>query len=231
MVKQGKRMEPRIITQITRPSRHLVKELSYFDTATVHEASGGKGALSSDIKPVDPKSRLCGPALTVAGRPGDNLMLHKAIYVAGKGDVLVVTVGGFVEAGPWGEIMTVAAQVRGIAGLVIDGSIRDSIAIQELGFPAFSKGLSIKGTTKDSLGTINHPVVIGGVRVHPGDVVLGDADGVVVVSQKDLAEVLEKCKLRKEKEERIKKELQMGKSTLELYGFDKILQAKGLKED
>jgi 4-hydroxy-4-methyl-2-oxoglutarate aldolase len=158
-------------------------------------------------------------------------MLHKAIYAAERGDVLVVSVGGFVEAGPWGEIMTVAAQVRGIAGLVIDGSIRDSIAIQELGFPAFSRGLCIKGTTKDSLGTINHPVDIGGVRVHPGDVVLGDADGVVVVSREDLAGVLEKCKLRKEKEERIKKELQMGKSTLELYGFDKILQAKGLKED
>jgi len=224
-------VEPHLIKHIVRPSQHLVKELSHFDTATVHEASGGKGALSSDIKPVDAKTRLCGPALTVAGRPGDNLMLHKAIYAAEKGDVLVVTVGGFVEAGPWGEIMTVAAQVRGIAGLVIDGSIRDSIAIQELGFPAFSKGLCIKGTTKDSLGYINHPVDIGGVRVHPGDVVLGDADGVVVVSLKDLAEVLEKCKLRKEKEERIKKELQTGKSTLALYGFDKILQAKGLKED
>ena len=224
-------MEPHVIKHIRRPSQHLIGELSRFDTATVHEASEGRGALESSIKPVDPKNRLCGPAVTVVGRPGDNLMLHKAIYVAERGDVLVVSVGGFTEAGPWGEIMTVAARVRGIAGLVIDGSIRDSIAIQELGFPAFSKGLSIKGTTKDSLGYINHPVVIGGVTVHPGDVILGDADGVVVVSQKDLAEVLEKCKLRKEKEEKIKKELQMGKSTLELYGFDKILQTKGIKED
>ena len=115
--------------------------------------------------------------------------------------------------------------------MVIDGSIRDSIAIQGLGFPAFSKGLSIRGTTKDSLGYINHPIVIGDVTVHPGDVILGDADGVVVVAQKDLVEVLEKCKLRKEKEEKIKKELQMGKSTLELYGFDRILHAKGMKED
>lgn len=224
-------MEPHVIRHISRPSQHLIEELSRFDTATVHEASEGRGALESSIKPVDTKSRLCGPALTVAGRPGDNLMLHKAIYVAERGDVLVVTVGGFTEAGPWGEIMTVAARVRGIAGLVIDGSIRDSIAIQELGFPAFSKGLSIKGTTKDSLGYINHPIVIGGITVHPGDVILGDADGVVVVSQKDLAEVLERSKLRKEKEEKIKKELQMGKSTLELYGFDKILQVKGMKED
>ena len=157
--------------------------------------------------------------------------MKQAIYAAEKGDVLVVSVGGFTEAGPWGEIMTLAARVRGIAGLVIDGSIRDSMAIRELGFPAFSKGLSIKGTTKDSLGYINHPIIIGGVTVHPGDAILGDADGVVVVARKDLTEVLEKSKLRKEKEEKIKKELQMGKSTLELYGFDKILQAKGMKED
>ncbi len=224
-------MEPHVIRHISRPSQRLIEELSRFDTATVHEASEGRGALESSIKPVDPKSRLCGPAVTVAGRAGDNLILHKAIYVAERGDVLVVSVGGFTEAGPWGEIMTVAARVRGIAGLVIDGSIRDSIAIQELGFPAFSKGLSIKGTTKDCLGYINHPIVIGGVTVYSGDVILGDADGVVVVSQMDLAEVLEKCKLRKEKEEKIKKELQTGKSTLELYGFDRILQAKGMKED
>ncbi len=224
-------MEPHVIRHISRPSQHLIDELSRFDTATVHEASGGRGALESDIKPIDPKGRLCGPAVTVASRPGDNLMLHEAIYVAERGDVLVVSVGSFTEAGPWGEIMTVAARVRGIAGLVIDGSIRDSIAIQELGFQAFCKGLSIKGTTKDSLGYVNHPIVIGGVTVQPGDVVLGDADGVVVVAQKDLAEVLEKCKLRKDKEEKIKKELQKGKSTLELYGFDKILQTKGMKEE
>jgi 4-hydroxy-4-methyl-2-oxoglutarate aldolase len=224
-------MEPHVIRHIRRPSQHLIEELSHFDAATVHEASAGRGALESSIKPVDPKSRLCGPAVTVAGRPGDNLMLHKAIYVAERGDVLVISIGGFTEAGPWGEIMTVAARVRGIAGLVTDGSVRDSIAIQELGFPAFCKGLSIKGTTKDSLGFINHPVVFGGVTVHPGDVILGDADGIVVVSQKDLAEVIEESKLRKEKEEKIKKELQMGKSTLELYGFDRILQAKGMKED
>ncbi len=224
-------MEPHVVNHITRPPQHLIEELSRFDTATVHEASGGIGALESSIKPVDPKSRLCGPAVTVAGRPGDNLMLHKAIYVAERGDVLVVTVGAFAEAGPWGEIMTVAARVRGIAGLVIDGSIRDSIAIRELGFAAFSKGLCIRGTTKDSLGYINHPVVIGGITVHPGDVILGDADGVVVVARNDLAEVVEKCKIRKEKEEKIKKDLQMGKSTLELYGFDKILQAKGMKEE
>jgi 4-hydroxy-4-methyl-2-oxoglutarate aldolase len=224
-------MEPHVVRKFVRPPQNLIKELSCFDSATVYEASGGKGALSSDIKPVDPKSRLCGTAVTVVCRPGDNLMIHKAIYVAEEGDVLVASAGGYVEAGPWGEIMTVAAQVRGIAGLVIDGSIRDSIAIRESGFPAFSRGLCIKGTTKDCLGLINYPIVIGGIRAEPGDVVLGDADGVVVVSQKDLPKVIEKCRLRKEKEEKILKELRAGRSTLDLYGFGKILEAKGLKEE
>jgi 4-hydroxy-4-methyl-2-oxoglutarate aldolase len=203
--------------------------MSGFETATINEASGGKGALSSDIKPLDPSITLCGPAVTVTCRPGDNLILHKAIYLAEPGDVLVVTVGGYVEAGPWGEIMTVAAQARGIAGLVIDGSVRDSRSIIDSKFPVFAKGLSIKGTTKDSLGFINHPICIGGVTVHPGDVISGDADGVVFVAHRELADVLEKCRVRREKEEKIKGEIKKGKSTLELYGFDKILQAKGLE--
>jgi len=223
-------MDAHVIRKILRPPQNLLKEIGFFETATVHEASGGKGALASDIKPIDSLSRLCGPAVTVACRPGDNLMLHKAIYVAEPGDVLVATVGGYKEAGPWGEIMTLAAQARGIAGLIIDGSVRDSRSITDLQFPIFSKSLSIKGTTKDSLGLINHPISIGGVTINPGDLILGDADGIVVVARQNLAEVLTKCKLRREKEEKIKEELKKGKSTLELYGFDKILQAKGMKE-
>jgi len=157
-------------------------------------------------------------------------MLHKAIYVAEAGDVLVASVGGYREAGPWGEIMTLAAQARGIAGLIIDGSVRDSRSIMDLGFPVFSKSLSIKGTTKDCLGLINHPINMGGVTINPGDLILGDADGIVLIARQDLAQILSKCKLRREKEEKIKEELKKGKSTLELYGFDKILQAKGMKE-
>lgn len=223
-------MEAHLIRNISRPPKELMKEFLAFDTATVHEASGGKGALSSDIKPIDPYSRLCGPALTVACRPGDNLILHQAIYVAEPGDVLVVTVGGYEEAGPWGEVMTVAAQARGIAGLIIDGSVRDSRSMIDLKFPAFSRSLCIKGTTKDSLGRINHPIIVGGVTVHPGDLILADADGIVVVARQEVEQVLAASRLRVTKEEKIIAELKKGKSTLELYGLDKILQAKGLKE-
>ncbi|MBP1720419.1 MAG: Demethylmenaquinone methyltransferase [Deltaproteobacteria bacterium] len=219
-----------VIREIARPSVELIRALFAYDSATVHEAYGGKGALESSLKPLDPNLKVCGPVVTVSARPGDNLILHKAIYVAAEGDVLMVSAGGYVEAGPWGEIMTLAARERGIRGLIIDGSVRDSKALRELLFPVFSRGICIKGTTKETLGTINYPIQIGGVSVRPGDAVLGDADGVVVVAAQDLPAVLEKCRQRKEKEEKIRQELKQGKSTLEIYGFDKILQAKGLKE-
>lgn len=219
-----------VIREVTRPPSALIQELSAYDSATVHEAYGGRGALQSDLKPLDNRMKVCGPAATVFARPGDNLILHKAIYVAAKGDVLVVSAGGYIEAGPWGEIMTLAAQERGIRGLVIDGSVRDSNAIRDLHFPVFSRGVCIKGTTKENLGPINQPLQIGGVSIQPGDAILGDADGVVAVAARDLPAVLEKCRQRTEKEGRIREELKKGKSTLELYGFDKILEAKGLKE-
>ncbi|MCL2669529.1 MAG: 4-carboxy-4-hydroxy-2-oxoadipate aldolase/oxaloacetate decarboxylase [Syntrophaceae bacterium] len=223
-------MEAHVLRNIPRPPRELVLEFLAFDTATVHEASGGKGALSSAIKPIDPLCQVCGPAVTVACRPGDNLILHKAIYVAEPGDVLLLTVGEYEEVGPWGEVMTVAAQARGIAGLVTDGSVRDSRSISDLKFPVFSKSLCIKGTTKDSLGRINHPVIVGGVQVFPGDLILGDADGVVVVARQNVGEVLAASRQRVAKEEKIKEDLRKGKSTLELYGLDKILEARGLRE-
>ncbi len=219
-----------VIMEIARPPFDLIRELSAYDSATVHEAYGGRGALDSALKPLDNRMKVCGPAATVLARPADNLILHKAIYVAAKGDVLVVSAGGYVEAGLWGEIMTLAAQERGIRGLIIDGSVRDSNPIRDLGFPVFSKGISIKGTTKDTLGTINLPIQVGGISVHAGDVVLGDADGVVAVAARDLPEVLEKCRQRKEKEDKIREELKKGKTTLELFGFDRTLQARGLKE-
>ncbi len=223
-------MNTHVITNITRPPAYLIEAIRAYESATVHEASGGRGALCSGIKPIDPESVVCGPAVTVACRPGDNLILHKAIYVANPGDVLVASTGGYTEAGPWGEIMTVAAQVRGIAGLVTDGSVRDSRAIKGLQFPVFCKSLCIKGTTKHCPGTINHPINMGGVMIKPGDLILGDADGVVVVAREDLARVEAACKVRREKEEVVMGELRAGKSTLELYGFDRVLQAMGVEE-
>jgi 4-hydroxy-4-methyl-2-oxoglutarate aldolase len=161
-------------------------------------------------------------------RPGDNLAIHRAIYMAEPGDVLVVAVDGHTEAGLWGEIMTVAAIERGIKGLVTDGAVRDVEAINRLGFPVFARGVCMRGTRKDDLGTVAQPISIGGVAVSPGDVVIGDSDGIVVVPQRRAAEVCDLSRLRQEKEETIKRRLREGKSTLELYGFDaKIPRGSG----
>lgn len=202
---------------IPRADSALIRRAALFSSATFHEAMGRRGALPYGLKPIAPDMKLCGPAVTVSSPPVDNLMLHRAIYVARPGDVLVVVVGGEYEAGYWGEIMTVAAQERGISGLVIDGCVRDGAIIQRIGFPAFARGLSIRGTGKNGGGTINHPVTIGQIVVQPGDIIFGDGDGVVVVPRQELAQVLDEARKREEKEEKIKKELAAGKTTLEIY--------------
>jgi 4-hydroxy-4-methyl-2-oxoglutarate aldolase len=220
-----------VIHKIQRVPSGLIREYKKLSSATVHEASGGIGALSANIKPISHEMVVCGPAITVNLRPGDNLMLHKAIYVAGPGDVIVADAKGFTEAGAWGEIMAVAAQVRGIAGLVFNGAVRDSQAMTELGFPVFSRALCIKGTEKVSLGSINQPLILDNVTIYPGDLILGDRDGVVVVKREDAAEILQKSKAREEKEEGLKQRLKRGESTLDILGFGDILKARGLSEE
>jgi 4-hydroxy-4-methyl-2-oxoglutarate aldolase len=200
-----------------RLERALIKRATRFSSATLHEASGRRGALPYEIKPLGADMVVCGPALTVSSPPMDNLMLHKAIYAALPGDVLVVGVSGVYEAGYWGEIMTFAAQQRGVAGLVIDGCVRDGALIQKMRFPVFGRGLSIRGTTKDGEGSINFWLRIGDVVINPGDLIFGDGDGVVVVPQKEVVRVLQEAEKREEKEKEIKKELAAGKSTLDYY--------------
>lgn len=220
-----------VILDISRVSAELVTRYQGLSSATVHEASGARGALSSRIKPIAPEMKVCGTAVTVKVRPGDNLILHKAIYVAKAGDVIVADADGFTEAGPWGEIMAVAALARGIAGLVISGSVRDAEAMQALGFPVFSCGLCIKGTEKTSLGLINHPLNLDNVTINPGDLILGDRDGVVVVKREESEEVFMKSMAREEKEKGIKERLRNGEATLDIYGFGEILKARGLTEE
>jgi 4-hydroxy-4-methyl-2-oxoglutarate aldolase len=200
-------------------------------TATVHEASGGKGALSSRIKPISPEMKLCGSALTVKAQPGDNLVFHKALYVAQPGDVIVADAQGYTEAGPWGEVMAVAACARGITGLVINGAVRDAEAMTALGFPVFARAVCIKGTEKAYLGAINHPLNLDNITIHPGDLILGDRDGLVVVAREEAETVLEKSLAREEKEKDIMERLRRGETTLEIYGLGDILKARGLTEE
>jgi 4-hydroxy-4-methyl-2-oxoglutarate aldolase len=220
-----------VIRNIQRVPVELVNQYKELSSATVHEASGGKGALSSRIKPISPEMKVCGPAVTVKVRPCDNLILHKAIYVAQKGDVVVADAEGYMEAGAWGEIMAVAAHQRGIGGFIFNGAVRDSQAMSDLGFPVFACGLCIKGTEKVSLGWINHPLNLDNITIHPGDLILGDRDGLVVVKREEAEEVLQKSLAREEKEGGIKERLRRGESTLDIYGFTDILKARGLTEE
>ncbi len=215
--------------EIKRPDRDLVKALAEFGTATLHEAYGKKGAMPFYIKPLYPGMKVCGPALTVAVSPGDNLMIHYAMTLAQPGDVLVVDAKGFTEAGPWGDIMTTAAIVRGIAGLVIDGCVRDAETIREMGFAVFARGTSMKGTTKTLPGDVNVPITCASVPVYPGDIVVGDDDGVVVIPVAAAATVLEQARERESGEDQKRRELQAGKTTVELLGVDKILKSMGVE--
>ena len=198
-----------------------IEELSKFSTATIHEALGRYGNLPSAIKPINPKMKVCGPAYTVMTMPRDNVLLHRAYAYAKPGDVIVVSCSGFYEAGYWGDLMSLGAKTKGIAGLVIDGCVRDADDIEAMGFSVFSRGLCIRGTTNHGEGKLNEPIVIGDFSIHPGDIIVGDRDGVVVVPQNRIDEAIEKSKEREEKENQVRTQLRAGKTSIEIYGWDK----------
>jgi len=202
------------------------KRFLIFDPATLYEAAGLRGMVDPSIRPAWPGARLCGVAAPVECPPGDNLMLHQAVAAAEPGDVIVASTGGYLQTGAWGEILTVAAQARGIAGLAIDGSVRDIEAIAEHGFPVFSRGLAIGACTKQRPGTWNVPIQFGGVLVRPGDIVFGNADGLVILEQERLEQIYEAAVKRLQREAEIMEQLRRGKTTIELLGLPDLLRQR-----
>jgi 4-hydroxy-4-methyl-2-oxoglutarate aldolase len=194
-----------------------------FGTATIHEAAGRIGALRSEIQAVAPSMRIAGPAFTVRTPPGDNLWIHRAVYSAKPGDVLVVATGdAHALWGYWGEILSIAAIERGLGGLVLEGGSRDHDQLEALGFPVFSLGACIRGTIKDLHLTgpwLNGGVEIGEVFVAPGDLVVGDADGVAVVPHSQVSDVIVAARQRVAKEQSMMDQLRAGRTTLELLGL------------
>jgi 4-hydroxy-4-methyl-2-oxoglutarate aldolase len=197
-----------------------VNKLRQFSAATLHEALGRTGNLPSAIKPIHPGMKICGPAYTVQTMPRDNVLLHRAYAYAKPGDVIVAHCSGFYEAGYWGDLMSLGAKTQGIAGLVIDACVRDADDIEALGFPVFSRGLCIRGTTNFGEGTLNEPIVIGECLIHPGDIIVGDRDGVVVVPQNRIEEAIEKAIAREVREESVREQLRLGKTSIQIYGWD-----------
>ncbi len=194
-------------------------KLATFSTATLHEALGKTGNLPSAIKPISPGMKLCGPAYTVQTIPGDNKILHRAYANAQPGDVLIANCSGYYEAGYWGDLMSLGAKTKGIFGLVMDACVRDADDIDALDFPVFSRGLCIRGTTSIEGGTLNQPIIIGAVLIYPGDIIVGDRDGVVVVPKARVQDVIEKATAREAREEWVREQLRLGKTSVEIYGW------------
>ena len=216
-------------SKILMITQEKLVQLRDLGTATIYEAQGAKGALDSGMKPIDPTVRMAGPALTVDARPADNLILHYAVLKAKPGDILVVDAKAFMEAGPWGDVLTLQAMKLGIAGLVVNGCVRDANLIIDLGFPVFCRGLSIKGTGKNQPGKVNVPITIGDVVIRPGDIVVGDRDGLVVVAQDEVDMAIASSIAREEKEVKQRQSIEDGTSnTVELLNLGETLKKFGL---
>jgi len=202
-------------------SSELIRQLSEFDVATLYEAAGQRGMVDPAIRPMWNGAHLCGPAITASCPARDNLMLHQAVALAAPGSVLVANAERYQYAGAWGEVLTVAAQARGIAGLVIDGAVRDIEAIAKRRFPVFSRGLAIGACTKEKFGTLNELIDLGGVTVRSGDIVVGTGDGVVLIDADSIEQVLKAAIARRDRESEIFRQLEKGKTTIEILDLPK----------
>lgn len=194
-------------------------------TGNICDSYDGKGAMDCGIQPLDRHMVVCGRAKTVACAAGDNLTIHKAVLEAEAGDVLVINCGGYTYAGVFGEMLAISCVAHGIKGVVVDGSCRDKNELIDMNFPVFTRGLSPKGTIKETCGAIGGTIMCGGIQVHNGDIIVGDCDGVVVIAKEDAEEVLTKSKEKKLKEDELRPLLESGKSTAELLRLFRLFKS------
>ena len=222
-------MKPTVVRRLQRPTRELVDSLAAYGVATVHEAQLRQGLMRAYMRPIFRPSSLGGTAITVSCHPGDNLMIHAAIECCQPGDVLVVSTTSESTDGMFGELLAESARAHGVAGLIIDAGVRDVDALTVLQFPAWSKAISAHGTVKSAAGSVNVPIVCAGTIVEPGDVIVADADGVVVVRRTSASEVNQLAQARVEKENRSRDQLRAGTLGLDLYGLRAKLEALGVQ--
>jgi 4-hydroxy-4-methyl-2-oxoglutarate aldolase len=222
-------MSHKIVRRIQRADAGVIKVLGNAGTATVHEAQGRTGLLRPYMRPIYPSARVAGPAVTVSCHPGDNLMIHASIEVCQPGDVLVVVTTSESTDGMFGELLGVSCQAHGVAGLIIDAGVRDSAELAALNFPVWAKAISAQGTVKSSPGDVNIPVVCAGAMIFPGDVIVADADGVVVVPRENAAQVAQASEQRIAKEEKTRQRLRAGELGLDFYGLRTKLAELGVE--
>ena len=219
-----------VITEVKRPSLEIISSFKQLGAATVYEASGRNGSVDPRIKPLNKGMQILGAALTVQCHPKDNLMLHKALQIAQPGDIIVANTGGYPDAGYFGDLMATSAIARQVGGLAIDGSVRDSANIISMGFSVFCRGTCMRGTVKNTLGSVNHDIVFGGVVVRPGDLIIGDDDGIVAVPENRTEEVLEAALKRTDKEKEKEAALSKGITSVEMNRLDAVFERLKLKE-
>ena len=213
----------------TLAERATIEGLGAAGVATVHEAMGRSGLLSTDIRPIQRGARIAGSAVTVICQAGDNLMVHAAIEVCHGGDVLVVTTASPSTDGMFGELLATSLQARGVVGLVIDAGVRDVHDLNEMGFPVWARAVSAHGTVKATAGSVNVPVVCAGTAINPGDVIVADDDGVVVVRRDDADAALAASEARMVKEAATRRALADGQLGVDLYGLRAKLRELGVR--
>jgi 4-hydroxy-4-methyl-2-oxoglutarate aldolase len=221
-------MKTVVVRNIKRADAAIVKRLGVLGTSTVHEAYGRFGLMKPYLRPVWAGGEAAGTAVTVLVHPGDNWMIHVAVEQCKPGDILVVGCSADNTDGMFGDLLATSLMARGVVGLVIDAGVRDAKSLRQMGFPVWSKAISAKGTVKATLGAVNVPVVCAGVNVTPGDAVVADDDGVVVISRKDITDVLAKGEKRAADEDGKRKQLASGALGLDMYNMREPLAKAGL---
>ena len=218
-----------VVRSVERADAGVIAGLGSAGTATVHEAIGRRGYLGPDLRPIQQGTKVAGSAVTVLSHPGDNLMIHAAVEVCEAGDLLVVTNTAPSIHGMFGDLLASSLMARGVVGLVMDAGVRDTAELREMGFAVWTRHVSCEGTVKSTPGSVNVPISIDGVIVHPGDVICADDDGVVAVPRAEAAWALEQSNARLAKEETSRARLQSGELGLDMYGLRQKLTDLGVE--